>query len=106
MLVDPTAGITGAGPVEPSLSIYPNPFMDQTTIKFDLQSSQLVKLAVYDLSGKEVRVLTNVNLAKGNHEFTWNGRNEFGQSLPQGVYLVKMEGGGKVLSGKVVLGRQ
>ncbi len=63
---------------------YPNPFNPATKINFELPSAGLVKLAVYDISGKEVYAVTN-NYPAGYYTQNINGSN-----LGSGVYFYKL----------------
>ena len=65
---------------------YPNPFNPTTTIPFELTEPGNVKLAVYDLLGREVDVLISAQLPVGVHEATWNPVN-----LPGGLYVARLE---------------
>jgi len=65
---------------------YPNPFNSITTITFGLDKSAPTCLAVYDLSGREVASLLNLELKAGTHSATWNA-----EGFTSGIYLVKME---------------
>jgi hypothetical protein len=67
---------------------FPNPFNPSTTIKYDIPKSSFVKLAVYDITGKEVALLVNNNLQAGKYEVKWNGANQ-----SSGVYFVRIEAG-------------
>ena len=51
---------------------YPNPFNPSTTIRFELSARTPVRLAVYDLLGREAAVLVNETLESGIFEATWN----------------------------------
>ena len=65
---------------------YPNPFNPSTIIKFNLPDDQPVSLAVYDILGREVRILINNQLYKsGNHEVKFDG-----SSLPSGIYFYRL----------------
>ena len=50
---------------------YPNPFNPQTTIEYALPSAQNARLAVYDLSGRLVRILVDGPEAAGRHAVVW-----------------------------------
>lgn len=52
-----------------------------------------VRITVYDLKGRLVRVVTDRVLAAGEHEAVWDGRNEKGQRVGSGVYFCRMEAG-------------
>jgi flagellar hook assembly protein FlgD len=64
-----------------------------------------VKVAVYDLSGRRVRVLEDADLSAGRHQAPWDSRDEAGRPLPSGVYLYRIEEGGRTSSGRLVLTR-
>ena len=64
---------------------YPNPFNPVTNIQFALPNAGYVKLAVYDMNGKEVAVLVNGQLAAGTYKADYNA-----SSLSSGVYFYKL----------------
>ena len=65
---------------------YPNPFNPNTKIRFDLARSGNVKLAIYDISGKQVAEITNANYNAGEYSFDFTAEN-----LATGVYFYKLE---------------
>ncbi len=69
---------------------YPNPFSDQTTFEYVLPNSSSVRLAVYDVLGRQVRVLVDERQTTGRHTVQWNGRDERGSRMASGVYLVRL----------------
>jgi hypothetical protein len=69
---------------------YPNPFNPTTTIQYQMAAAGNVKLTVFDVSGREVKVLTNERQTAGNHTIQWDGRNQSGMAVSSGVYFVKM----------------
>lgn len=77
---------------------YPNPFNSSTSIYFDLQKDSHVKLAVYDLTGALVQVLTNSQLKAGPHSITWKA-----DGYPSGVYYYKLNTDRGSLSKKMTL---
>ncbi|QXD16220.1 T9SS type A sorting domain-containing protein [Rhodocaloribacter litoris] len=72
---------------------YPNPFHGTTTIRFMLPEAATVRLAVYDLLGREVTTLFSGELPAGSHTVSWAGRDARGALLPSGVYLYRLEAG-------------
>jgi hypothetical protein len=74
----------------------PNPFNPRTTIRFDLPAAGNVRLAVYDVAGRLVRVLVAGERPAGSHEAVWDGRDASGRSAPSGSYLARLVAGGKV----------
>lgn len=77
---------------------YPNPFNPSTTIPFRLNQSGRVKMTVYDISGREIRVLKNGFMESGDHQVTFQA-----DEFPSGLYLVRLEAEGQVLSKKMML---
>ncbi len=77
---------------------FPNPFNPTTTINFALPKDGLVKLVVYDITGKEVKVLANEIRTAGYHSIAFNASN-----LPSGVYLYKLSAGNFVETKKMIL---
>ncbi|MEW6653442.1 MAG: endonuclease, partial [Bacteroidota bacterium] len=61
---------------------YPNPFNPSTTITYSLPERAFVKLRVFDLLGKEVKVLINQVQETGYYKFLFNAA-----SLSSGVFF-------------------
>ena len=68
---------------------YPNPFNPETTIAFEMGDAGLVKVAVYDVQGREVSKLADGYYNSGSYQVEF-----FGGNLPSGMYFVRMETGG------------
>lgn len=68
---------------------YPNPFNAQTKFRFQIPKNGLVKLKIYDLSGKEIETLIDGNLTAGSYEINWHSG-----SLASGVYFYSIETSG------------
>jgi hypothetical protein len=83
-----------------SLSNYPNPFSNSTTISFELPEAGQVNLKVYDMLGKEVAVLVNEYLSSGSHQLTFKKG-----KLEPGVYHYSMKAGDHYCSKYMVIGR-
>ncbi len=70
---------------------FPNPFNPTTTISFSLARSSAVRLAVYNVLGREVKVLAQGTLEAGRHEVVWDGTDHRGRSVASGVYCYRLE---------------
>ncbi len=64
---------------------YPNPFNPATIISYKLPSDSKVKIAVFNLLGREVAVLVNAWQTAGSYQIRFDARN-----LPNGVYFYKI----------------
>ena len=86
-----------------AVSNYPNPFNPMTTVRFELASQQRVHVSVHDAAGKRVRTLDMGTYNAGQHELTWDGRDEAGRGLASGTYLLRLETRDAVESRKLTL---
>jgi hypothetical protein len=76
-------------PSEFSLSnAYPNPFNPTTHINYTITEKSLVKLVVYDITGREVATLVNGWIDVGSYEVEFDGAN-----LASGVYFYSLTAG-------------
>jgi hypothetical protein len=81
--IDPISGII---PKSYSLSQnYPNPFNPSTKINIDVPKATLVKVAVYDMLGKEVDVLVNSQMNAGRYRIDWNAA-----KYSSGIYFYRI----------------
>lgn len=78
----------------------PNPFRNQTTIHYDLPQPGPVRLAVYDALGRRVAVLVDEAQTAGRKQIDLDG----GQ-LASGVYLLRLEAGGRVAHRRITVVR-
>ena len=69
----------------------PNPFNPETRISFGLPSEMRVKVRIYNLLGQEVAVLYDGMLGQGKHNLRWDGRDQFGQPMPSGIYFYELQ---------------
>ncbi len=73
---------------------YPNPFNTSTQIPFVVRdSSTSIRLEVYDVLGRRVRTLHDGPVAAGEHRLRWDGRNDAGQTVGNGVYMARLRTG-------------
>jgi hypothetical protein len=82
---------------------FPNPFNPTTTISYELPKNSFVNIIIYDVLGREVKVLVSGELVSGFHEIIWNGTNKLGHSVSAGVYFYTVSAGDKVQTGKMIL---
>jgi len=68
----------------------PNPFNPGTRIAFQLLSPERVHLAVYDISGRLVRVLLDAPLPAGDAGVNWDGTDLRHRPVSSGVYIYRL----------------
>lgn len=89
----------------PNIKNYPNPFMEETVIEFNLIKSENINLSIFNENGQLVRrLIAGSNLSEGKFQVNWDGKNEYGVSLPGGIYWYAIQGeSGTSTKGKIVL---
>jgi hypothetical protein len=82
---------------------YPNPFNPMTTFKFTLPRTDRVKIAIYDVTGREVvRLLDEVRMV-GTYELNWSGKNAAGRQIASGMYFYRIETSAGAITKKMTL---
>jgi hypothetical protein len=76
----------------------PNPFVGGTSILYALPQPMPVRLAIYDITGREVRTLVNSIQGAGESRVTWDGKDQHGSSVSAGVYIYRLEAAGTTLT--------
>ena len=82
---------------------YPNPFNPETNITFEIPKVQRVELAVYNILGQEIKVLTDQIFNAGSHTIKWRGVDEAGQKVSSGIYILHITAGDFVQNRKMIL---
>ncbi|MBX3043438.1 MAG: T9SS type A sorting domain-containing protein [Candidatus Kapabacteria bacterium] len=83
----------------------PNPFVNQTLIKFNVPQPQNVKLDIVDMFGNVVRVLANESMSAKEHSVIFDGNDSYGNALPSGSYIYRLTSEGDILTGKMSIVR-
>jgi len=101
---DPTAVGELEGLFQPSgyalAQNYPNPFNSSTTIIYSMPEPGRVILKVYDLIGREVKILVSKFVEAGTHSVNFDATN-----LPSGIYVYKLQAGDLMETKKMLLMR-
>jgi len=71
----------------------PNPFVDSTTVYFDVPNSAVVQVTIRDLAGNLVRSLIAEGLPAGLQQVTWDGRDDQGAMAPGPIHWMVYESG-------------
>ena len=69
----------------------PNPFRDATRLRYTVPREMKLSLSVYDRTGRRVKRLFSGVVQPGVRTAMWNGRDELGRSVAQGIYFWRLE---------------
>ena len=81
----------------------PNPTASRAQVQFGLDQRMPVRLGIFNIAGRLVRLLTEGPYDAGLHALEWDGRDEHGQRVAAGVYVAKLHAGGEVITQKIVV---
>jgi alpha-tubulin suppressor-like RCC1 family protein len=89
-----------AHPSRIELGNYPNPIRDYTVVRFAVPvsastSAPRVKMTVYDMQGRRIKVLLASPMATGRHSLRWDARDDQGRRVAAGNYRLLLEVGSK-----------
>lgn len=106
--VDSSGSVIGRDRINSSVnslgfSRYCNPLTSTVTITYSIPQSSRVKIAVYNITGRCVRVLYDGMQTPGTHSLAWNAGAPGGRSPGAGVYVTKLESCGKTISARILL---
>ncbi len=76
-------------PIYFSHSAYPNPFSNQVIFSFELKNAANISIDIYDLLGRKVKSLGNKSIGPGNMSLSWDGKNDLGEKLSNGMYFAQ-----------------
>ncbi|MRR08547.1 T9SS type A sorting domain-containing protein [bacterium] len=68
----------------------PNPFGNKLEIQYQLPTTSAVHLAIYNITGQKVRTLQDGAQGAGYYSVAWDGRNQDGKQMANGVYFYKL----------------
>lgn len=77
-----------------ALSVLPNPFSKLMYLSFEVGSRQksVTSIAIYDISGRLVKAFDPLLWASSPMHLSWDGTDTDGVPVPQGIYIVRVEG--------------
>jgi hypothetical protein len=96
-LAEKAAGREPAAPVAPAAPRdfllernYPNPFNPATHIRYAIPVDATVRLSVFDVLGREIKVLVDATQPAGWYALEWNGTDDKNNLVPSGVYFYRL----------------
>ena len=70
---------------------YPNPFNPNTSIDFSVPIKSRLRIAIYDILGREVKELFHGLKNSGYHTISWNGTDNLNNAVGTGMYFYVLE---------------
>jgi hypothetical protein len=70
----------------------PNPFSIATHFDITVEARGSVRVAIYDVQGRQVRVLDHGIQDAGRYQWSWDGRDAAGRMVASGTYFYRLEG--------------
>ena len=77
---------------------YPNPFNSETWIPFQLAQDSTVTARIYDVTGKQIRIIqlgyvTAGNYVESSKAIYWDGKTDTGEQVSSGTYFYQIQAG-------------
>ena len=99
-----TPGTPGESkPESCSLTCYPNPFRDYTTVSVEVTISGRYKIEIYNLQGKLLNTIADQTLEAGGYYIDWYGTGSNGNPLPNGIYILRLTGEKQRVNSRVII---
>lgn len=92
-----------AGLVTRLVTVSPNPFAVETTIRFVVGADDDATLEIFTSRGERVAILTKS--VQGEYVFEWNGTDMSGRRVANGTYFIRLKGRATVAEQRVVIER-
>ncbi len=81
------------------LKVYPNPFKDNTTISYNLESNTRVHIEIVDLTGRTITVLANSSEGAGAHSVLFEPA---AYKVQSGVYILHVSIGDEIQTKQLI----
>jgi hypothetical protein len=91
---------------ESLMSVYPNPMTNTAIISLNIPKNQRnvnIRLTLYDIQGKMIKILLDQNLSPGHYLTKWDRTVQSGNLAPTGMYILKLDQGNHSCATKVVV---
>jgi hypothetical protein len=86
-----------------SLNLYPNPFIEETTILYTLEKELNLTIDILDIFGNVVKTLKQGSYGKGHYKIKWEGKNDKGTKLTNALYFIRLKTEKNIITKKILL---
>ncbi len=70
-----------------SITAFPNPFTEKASITFENDAPENFSIIIYNVANQKVADLFQSNISSGSHTISWDGRDNQGRTVPNGIYF-------------------
>lgn len=86
-----------------NLTMYPNPFDKDLHISYTTTIIGKVSIKVYNIQGKLINTLLKEGKISEDNQVIWNGKDQHGQAVSPGIYLIRFQAGRYIITRSVIL---
>jgi len=83
-----------------TLTNYPNPIAEKTTISYTLEKEADIEISVFDILGKKIESIDNGIKPIGRHKIVWDA-----SSVTSGIYFIQLKTGNQTINKKVIISK-
>lgn len=98
-IVQPSGGSTHSDQLRQN---YPNPFLQSTTLEFDVSEKKHLRIEIFDLAGNKIKTLADADYSPGHYTLRWDGTNDGGKAVVVGVYYYTLCSGTEQSTKKMI----
>jgi len=85
---------------------FPNPFNPETTFNYTVARDGIVNADIFNVLGQKVKsLLHHAKISAGSHTLHWDGDTDSGTHAASGLYILRLESGGKIKTTRIMLTR-
>ena len=84
---------------------YPNPFNPDTRIPYKIEKRTHINLVIYNICGERIITLLDKEVLPGLYQLSWDGKNQKGGDVSQGIYFIRVFGENAIQTKKIILVR-
>ncbi|MGQ9679136.1 MAG: FlgD immunoglobulin-like domain containing protein, partial [bacterium] len=90
-------------PTRLAIGVAPNPLTKVGSIRWQMPVKAMIQLTVYDATGRAIRTLAKGEVAPGHYQAVWDGTDDNGKEIANGVYVFRLDTDAGTVTTKAVL---